>query len=517
MKSGTAFFRAAACAAACAAAMAIISSLCMPAVWGAQEEITVEVPKNKQDFEIELVVDIDGEPFSGLEFELLISDEGALSVTAFEKGDPYSGTMDIPITSSHGAYYFGFCSDADDFEGGRVAVGTLGVGGYAGDGKVTLAVSQMKVTRAAANNNTGTQTLNDVIVFTVKREGADYGALPMPTPIPGAGPGAGAQPGPNALPGSETQPGSDGQGGQGSQGGQGGQDGQGGGSQNADGAATTQARAPASETTGEPEGSEGSEGRALADGQKTSFGLQFIKDHVQFINGYSDGAVQPDASLTRAEAVTIIYRLVDDDGKEAPAQPMFSDVSASRWFTHAVAYTSLKGIVQGYRDGGFHPEDQITRAEFSTIMAKFAPAAPAASDASGTSYALDASGTSYALDASGTAYALDASLAFADVPARHWASQYIDACAANGWIVGYPNGTFQPESPISRAEAVTILNRALGRAIAKDDIPAGVPSYSDLPTKHWAYAQIIEASVAHEPTLGAGGTETWIWNSEATI
>ena len=217
----------------------------------------------------------------------------------------------------------------------------------------------------------------------------------------------------------------------------------------------------------------------IVDEEQPLGSVSFLKDHIQFIFGYPDGTVHPDAGVTRAEAVTMIFRLIDDADKEAPAESAFTDVPQNAWYAQYVAYAASKGIVQGYPDGGFHPDDSITRAEFATIMARFlAEPSGAAPD-------------------------------FADVPAGHWAAGYIGACVANGWIKGYPDGTFMPESSITRAESVAVLNRMLNRGIAIDDIPGSVPSYGDLPKTHWAYADIIEASVAHEYTRNEGGTEIW--------
>ena len=212
---------------------------------------------------------------------------------------------------------------------------------------------------------------------------------------------------------------------------------------------------------------------------ETPLGVSFFTAHVQYIFGYPDGSVQPDASITRAEAVSIFFRLIDDDDKEAAIPNAFFDVPADEWYAQSVSYAAKMQIVLGYPDGGFHPEDRITRAEFATIMSRFVPSgAPSASR-------------------------------FSDVPSDHWASGFIDVCAANGWIMGYPDGTFQPESPISRAEVVTVLNRALNRGIAIEDMPQTIPSYIDLPTNHWAYADVIEASAPHDFTRGADGNEIW--------
>ena len=218
--------------------------------------------------------------------------------------------------------------------------------------------------------------------------------------------------------------------------------------------------------------------KAINDGM-TPLGISFHRAHVQFIFGDPDGSVRPDASITRAEAVTVFYRLIDDGGKQNPLPNPFPDVPGDEWYAGYVSYAANKGIVLGYPDGSFRPADNITRAEFATIMSRFVDASVAPSSG------------------------------FADVPSDHWAKGPIDACAANGWIEGYMDGTFRPENPITRAEAVTILNRALSRGVALENVPPTVPSYIDLPRSHWAYTQVIEASVQHEFTRDGDGAEIW--------
>ena len=436
-KIGLAFAK----AAVFAVAAALLPSLCLASVWAAPQTTVVQVPAGAQSFSIDLAVDVAGEPFAGIEVIMAISDESALEFASFRKGGAYANTVDL-FEKEAGLHEFGFFSDSNEFAGGRVTVGTLDFSGYTGDSEVTLTMREINVYRMNENKRAKAESLYNEIAYTVRR--GSGGSQPSPTPDPG-GPGGGG------TEGGEPGTGSTGSGGDGT-------------------SVTTPAPTPSGGAAGEP---------TRINDQETPTGIRFLKEHMQFITGYPDGTVGPDASITRAEAVTIFYRLIDDGAKETPIASTFNDIPADEWYVQQVAYAAQKGIVIGYEDGGFHPEDQITRAEFATIMARFVPAATAADRD------------------------------FPDVPGDHWALGYIRTCVANGWIIGYEDGTFAPESPISRAEAVTILNRALGRAIAPEDIPAGAPSYSDLPADHWAYAQIIEASVAHTFTLNANGTEIW--------
>ena len=211
-------------------------------------------------------------------------------------------------------------------------------------------------------------------------------------------------------------------------------------------------------------------------------GVAFLKDHVQYIHGYPDGSVRVDTNVTRAEAITIIFRLIDDEGKTTPTQSSFYDVPDNEWYSQAVAYAEGKGIVIGYPDGGFHPDDWLTRAEFATLVSRFV-----------------------------SLEQQEESLRFSDVPDDHWAEPYIYKCVAQGLIIGFPDGTFRPENLNTRAEVVVIMNRLLNRGIALADIPEGVPVYSDLPIDHWAYSHVIEASVEHDYILNEENSEIWQW------
>ncbi|MCL2165000.1 MAG: S-layer homology domain-containing protein [Oscillospiraceae bacterium] len=404
-------------------------------LWAASEEITVYVPAGAQSFEIELSVQVGAQPFAGIEFGLEIRDEGVLEFNSFEKGTAYSESLNAPTVLSNGVHYFGFLSNENDFAGGWIAPGTLKFGGYTSDREVTIVLSEVNVVRITEDRKTTKEANTDVISYKVRR-GAPGEGEPTPTPTPSPEVPVEPTPTPTSSPT--------------------------GGGSNA-GNSVRQSPAPT-----QPPVEDNPEEPTLINDQPTPLGLSFLKDHIQFIIGYPDGTVQPEANITRAETVTIFYRLIDDDAKSEPAPSAFQDVPADEWYAPYVSYAAMKGIVLGYPDGGFHPDDQITRAEFATIMSRFVPETPT-----------------------------PATSEFADVPADHWAIQYISTCYANGWVIGYPDGTFMPESPITRAEAVTILNRALGRGIAPEGIPSGAPSFSDLPEDHWAYAQILEASVTH--------------------
>ena len=156
-------------------------------------------------------------------------------------------------------------------------------------------------------------------------------------------------------------------------------------------------------------------------------------DHYAYIVGYPDKTVRPQNGITRAEVATIFFRLLTDETRDANSTKSnsYSDVAAGAWYNHAVSTLSAMGIVKG-SNGKFNPNAPITRAEFAAIAARF-------DDKANTTTA-----------------------DFSDI-ASHWAKNEISAASNNGWITGYPDGTFRPDNKITRAEAMTLVNRVLKR------------------------------------------------------
>ena len=185
------------------------------------------------------------------------------------------------------------------------------------------------------------------------------------------------------------------------------------------------------------------------------------KNHSLYISGYGNGAFGPDNNMTRAEAAAVFYKLLDDAGASGKS---FTDVPASAWYYDAVYALSGLGIITGYEDGSFRPNDTITRAEFTSMAMRFAGVA---SDTGGNS--------------------------FSDVGSSHWAFGVISAAAKHGYVSGYPDGSFDPDGLVTRAEAVSIVNRIRDC----EGIKAGA-SFSDVPAGHWAYEVITAAATDHK-------------------
>lgn len=211
--------------------------------------------------------------------------------------------------------------------------------------------------------------------------------------------------------------------------------------------------------------------------------------HNSYVVGYEDGAFKPENNMTRAEAAAIFARNIAERKGEniSSRKSSFKDVSSKDWFNNYIAYLEKYKVISGYDDKTFKPDEHITRAEFVTMCMRF-----------------------YALDTKAAAAKKNI---FNDVPKSHWASGYIYSAVGMGWINGYSDSTFTPDSNITRAEVVTIVNRVTGRAADTEYINKNVSAvnkFTDLKDKsYWAFYEILEASNTHKTVDGKSG-ETWV-------
>ena len=194
------------------------------------------------------------------------------------------------------------------------------------------------------------------------------------------------------------------------------------------------------------------------------------KDHYAYIIGYGNNDVRPQNNITRAEVATIFFRLLTDETREANMTKSngYNDVKDGDWFCCAVSTLSKMGIIKGYEDGSFKPNDPISRAEFAAIAARFDP------------------------DGDKTP------ASFFDVTS-HWAKDEISIAANHGWIKGYEDGSFKPDQKITRAETMTLVNRVLNRLPeAKDDLHKDMKTWVDnMDETAWYYLAVQEATNSH--------------------
>ena len=204
-------------------------------------------------------------------------------------------------------------------------------------------------------------------------------------------------------------------------------------------------------------------------------------DHFAYVIGYPDGKVHPKGNISRAETATIFFRLLKADIRDGnlTADNGFSDVSNGQWHNKAVSTMAKLGIVKGRRADRFDPDASITRAEFAAICARF---------------------NTKPVENSGS---------FSDI-SGHWAENEIERAAAFGWISGYPDGTFRPDARITRAEAMTMINRVLCRMPqSESDLLDSMVTWPDNKPSDWHYLAVQEATNSHDFDRQGEVGESW--------
>ena len=204
------------------------------------------------------------------------------------------------------------------------------------------------------------------------------------------------------------------------------------------------------------------------------------RDHFAYVQGYPDGTVRPNGSVTRAETAAILFRLMDASSRSLyySTASGFRDVDSTKWYNTYVATLNNAGVITDSRDGYFRPDAAITRAELAAMLAQFAEQKSAA-------------------------------IYFSDVSAGHWAAKAIALTANLGWINGYPDGTFGPDKTVTRAELMAMINRATGRAPKSTDaLLTGMKTWKDnANTALWYYLDVQEATNSH--SYAVNPTEYW--------
>ena len=226
------------------------------------------------------------------------------------------------------------------------------------------------------------------------------------------------------------------------------------------------------------------------------------KDHYGYIIGYpvdyytgqpttdqTKKPVRPEGKITRAEVATIYFRMLTDESRTKfwSQNSGYSDVKTGDWFNNAVSTLSKAGIIAGYEDGSFRPNGYITRAEFATIAARF--------------FDVTYNGKDLFPDISG-----------------HWAKDYINQAANKGFVNGYEDGTFKPDRNITRAEAVTLVNRTLDRHPDKSHFTKDMLVWPDnMDQTKWYYADMQEATNSHTYQMKENSDKTKYENWTKTL
>ena len=204
-------------------------------------------------------------------------------------------------------------------------------------------------------------------------------------------------------------------------------------------------------------------------------------DHFAYVIGYMDGNVRPYGLISRAETTTIFFRLLKDSVRDGNllTSNTYTDVADDYWANTAISTMTGLGIVQGRSTTTFDPKAPITRAQFAAICARFDTGKSSGEQT------------------------------FSDIQG-HWAEKYIERAAELGWIKGFEDGTFRPDTYITRAQAMTMINRVLNR-IPEDesDLLPGMNVWPDCNPGNWFYLTVQEATNSHDFKHKAGSYETW--------
>ena len=207
------------------------------------------------------------------------------------------------------------------------------------------------------------------------------------------------------------------------------------------------------------------------------------KDHAQYMIGYPDQNFKPDNHMSRQEVTVMFSRLLNERPQKGVIYSRdYKDIPDDLWSVTAISYMSKLGMVKGYPDGNFMPRADISRAEFAAMATRFADISAG-------------------------------SKTFTDVSQDHWAYDVIQKAAEAGWISGYPDGSFKPDQPITRAEVVAITNRMLNRFADEAYVDAHrdkILQFKDMKKGMWSYYPVVEATNGHGYERKANGKdETW--------
>lgn len=181
------------------------------------------------------------------------------------------------------------------------------------------------------------------------------------------------------------------------------------------------------------------------------------------INGYEDKTFAPEGLITRAEAATMFNRILvlEEDGSVT-----FTDVAEDHWALTNIGTMQAAELIKGYEDKTYKPSNNITKAEFATIISRV-------------------------MDMAELEVPEGVECPYTDIDG-HWAEAAIQKLYSYGIKLDRDGESFNPDQEITRAEAVVLLNLLIGREINADDYT--VPTYTDVPKTHWAYDHIEAAS-----------------------
>ncbi|MCK6075086.1 S-layer homology domain-containing protein [Paenibacillus silvae] len=184
-----------------------------------------------------------------------------------------------------------------------------------------------------------------------------------------------------------------------------------------------------------------------------------------YIQGYTDGTFRPNQTVQRAEMAALLSRVLLPGSSGQIPVASYKDMPSANWASDAITKVSQAGLMNGNTNGFFSPGRSITRAEMAVIIDRVLK-----KETTGITE---------------TFGAIDAS----DIT-QHWAKEAVQHVLASGIMSVSEQGKFRPDDAVTRAEAVTMLNRLLNIEAAAESSPM----WKDVPASHWAYGAIQAAS-----------------------
>lgn len=212
-------------------------------------------------------------------------------------------------------------------------------------------------------------------------------------------------------------------------------------------------------------------------------------EHKAYIVGYDDGTFKPDSNMSRAEAAAIFARLIAEvKGETISGKSSFVDVSSKEWYSSYIGYLEKYDVINGYNDGTFKPDASVTRAEFVAMTVRY-------------------------YDLFNDVNKTGNSVKYTDVASSYWAYSDIAFAKNIGWLNGYSDGSFRGDNDITRAEVVTVVNRATGRVADKEYVKDNFTKlnrFTDVTdSSMWYFFDVAEAANDHK-AVTSENSEVWV-------
>ena len=212
-------------------------------------------------------------------------------------------------------------------------------------------------------------------------------------------------------------------------------------------------------------------------------------EHKAYIVGYNDGTFKPDSNMSRAEAAAIFARLIAEaKGESISGKASFKDVDKNEWYAGYVGYLEKYDVINGYNDGTFKPDASVTRAEFVAMTVRY-------------------------YDLFNDVNKTGNTVKYTDVASSYWAYSDIAFAKNIGWLNGYSDGSFRGDNDITRAEVVTVVNRATGRVADKEYVKDNFTKlnrFTDVTDSNmWYFFDVAESCNNHKAVTSANN-EVWV-------